>query len=243
VAAVVAPSGDALVGSWGGARAGLDAAVWTFAGTQWSRQDSAGTALESTADALAGPRGATADGAGLLVAGSSLHLGDGQVRQSAAVWTAPTVATGWHRLELPDAGQHSEAVSAACPPAGAACLVIGQVDGALAVWSLAGDRAARVGGIPLLSVGDQDPLPAPLGAGATTIVVSPGGAGTSVVTGPAPAASSGAPGGSAAASAWRVSAGPSGRPVAAALVGDRLYVATRPESGGPASLWSARWPG
>ena len=45
VDAVITPGGDALVGSWGGAQAGLDAAVWTFANPVWTRQDPAGTAL------------------------------------------------------------------------------------------------------------------------------------------------------------------------------------------------------
>ena len=64
VDAVITPGGDALVGSWGGAKAGLDAAVWTFADRVWTRQDPAGTALESTATVLVGPRGATRDGDG-----------------------------------------------------------------------------------------------------------------------------------------------------------------------------------
>ena len=54
VDAVITPGGDALVGSWGGAKAGLDAAVWTVADRVWTRQDPAGTALESTATLLVG---------------------------------------------------------------------------------------------------------------------------------------------------------------------------------------------
>ena len=233
VEAVVTPSGDALVGSWGGARAGLDTDVWTFADRTWTRQDPAGTALESTPDLLAGPRGATADGPGLLVTGSGLHLTPGPVRQSAAVWRSPGVNTAWQRLDLPDAGTHSEAVSAGCPPPGAVCVVAGQVDGALALWGLDGDRARRLGGVPRLAVGDQDPVPAPLAAARATLVVSPSGTGTAVLAG-APL------GGDV---PWTTSAGPAGRPLAAALVGDRLYVATRQQAGGPTSLWSATWTG
>lgn len=229
VEAVVTPSGDALVGSWGGAQAGLDTAVWTFAGSVWTRQDSAGTLLQSTDRVLTGPRGATVDGTGLLVAGSALHLDPGAVRQTATLWRSPGVTGGWARVDLPDAGNHSEAVSARCPAPDAVCVVAGQVDGALALWRLDGEQAARLGGIPALAVGDQDPVPAPLRAGATTLVVSPAGAGTAVVSGTD--------------AGWAQSAGPSGRPVAAALVGRRLYVATRQQAGGPASLWSATWPG
>ncbi|MEO7236397.1 MAG: hypothetical protein ABIW80_13630 [Lapillicoccus sp.] len=233
VEAVVTPSGDALVGSWGGARAGLDTAVWTFADRTWTRQDPGGTALESTPDLLAGPRGATVDGPGLLVTGSALHLTPGPLRQTAALWRSPGVNTAWRRVDLPDAGTHSEAVSAHCPSPDAVCVVAGQVDGALALWRLDGERAQRLNGIPRLAVGDQDPVPAPLVAGSTSLVVSPSGAGTTVLTG-APLGGDGP---------WRTSAGPGGRPLAAAMVGDRLYVATRQQPGGPTSLWSARWTG
>jgi len=126
VDAVITPGGDALVGSWGGAKAGLDAAVWTFADRVWTRQESAGTALESTATLLVGPRGATGDGDGVLVTGSALHLDQG-VDQTAAVWRSSGVNTGWHRIDLPGAGTHSEAVSAQCSPADGSCLVTGQV--------------------------------------------------------------------------------------------------------------------
>ncbi len=233
VEAVVTPSGDALVGSWGGARAGLDTAVWTFAAPIWTRQDPAGTALESTPELLAGPRGATVDGSGLLIAGSALHLAPGPVRQTAALWRSPGVNTAWRRLDLPDGGTRSEAVSAHCPAPDAVCVVAGQVDGALALWRLDGERAGRLGGIPRLAVGDQDPVPAPLATGSATLVVSPSETGTTVLAGTLLGAD--AP--------WRTSAGPGGRPLAAALVGDRLYVATRQQPGGPTALWSARWTG
>ena len=230
VDAVITPGGDALVGSWGGAKAGLDAAVWTFADPVWNRQDPAGTALESTATLLVGPRGATSDGDGILVTGSALHLDQG-VRQTAAAWRSSGVNTGWHRIDLPDIGTHSEGVSARCGgTAATVCVVAGQVDGQLAVWSLDGDTASRQTGIPALAVGDQDIVPAPLTTSGATVVVSPNGA-TAVVLSRAGAA------------AWATSAGPSGLPVAAALVGDRLYVATRPAAGAAATLFTTRWPG
>ena len=230
VDAVITPEGEALVGSWGGAKAGLDAAVWTFADRVWTRQNPAGTALESTATVLVGPRGATRDGDGILVAGSALHLDEG-VRQTAAVWRSTGVNTGWHRIDLPDVGNHSEAVAARCGDAAIpnACVVAGQVDERLAVWAVDGDHATRLTGIPDLAVGDQDAVPAPVTSGSTTLLVSPNGATAALLS-------------SAGASAWAPSSGPAGRPVAAALVGDRLYVATRPSAGGAATLYQARWP-
>jgi len=230
VDAVITPSGDALIGSWGGAKAGLDAAVWTFADPVWNRQDPAGTALESTATLLVGPRGATRDGDGILVTGSALHLDNG-VNQTAAVWRSSALNTGWHRIDLPDVGTHSEGVSARCGgTAGTVCVVAGQVDGRLAVWSLDGDSASRQTGIPALAVGDQDVVPAPLTAGGTTIIVSPNGASAALLS-------------RAGTAGWATSTGPSGLPVSAALVGDRLYVATRPTAGAAATLFTTRWPG
>jgi hypothetical protein len=230
VDAVITPGGDALIGSWGGAKAGLDAAVWTFADPVWNRQDPAGTALESTATLLVGPRGATSDGGGILVTGSALHLDNG-VNQTAAVWRSSGVNTGWHRIDLPDVGTHSESVSARCGGSGATvCLVAGQVDGQLAVWSLDGDAVRRQIGIPALAVGDQDVVPAPLTTGGTTLVVSPNGATAALLS-------------RAGTAGWATSAGPTGLPVAAALVGDRLYVATRPAAGAAATLFTTRWPG
>jgi hypothetical protein len=110
VDAVVTPAGKALVGSWGGAKAGLDGAVWLSSGPAWIRQDSAGTALESTAERLVGPRSATADGGGLLVAGSTLNLATGSVAQRAALWRSTRLGSGWRRLDLPKAGRSSEGV-------------------------------------------------------------------------------------------------------------------------------------
>ena len=108
------------------------------------------------------------------------------------------------------------------------CLVAGQVDGRLAVWTLDGDTASRQTGTPALSVGDQDVVPAPLTAGGTSLVVSPNGATAALLS-------------RAATAEWATSAGPTGLPVAAALVGDRLYVATRPTAGAAATLFTTRW--
>lgn len=229
VDAVTTPGGDALVGSWGGAKAGLDAAVWTESGDVWTRQDPAGTALESTATLLVGPRAATRDGAGILVAGSALHLVPGSVNQAAAVWRSAGVDTGWHRVDLDDPGTHSEAVSATCDEAGAGtCVVLGQVEGSLAVWELDGDTPRRQGGIPAIAVGDKDVVPAPVLHGSDAVVVSPDGSRTAVLV--------------RASGTWHTSTGPAGTPAAAAAVGGRLYVATRTTTDGPTTLWAAALP-
>jgi hypothetical protein len=230
VDAVITPTGDALVGSWGGAQAGLDAAVWTFADPVWTRQDPAGTALESTSKLLVGPRGATRDGDGILMTGSALHLDDG-VKQTAAVWRSSGINTGWHRIDLPDLGTHSESVSARCGgPSPTSCVVAGQVDGRLAVWSVDGDRAARQTGIPTIAVGDQDVVPAPVIARVSSVIVSPNGPTATVLS----RSDTGS---------WVASPGPAGLPIATALVGDRIYVATRPAPGAAATLFVARWAG
>jgi hypothetical protein len=78
-------------------------------------------------------------------------------------------------------------------------------------------------------VGDQDVVPAPLTSGSSTVLVSPNGAAAALLS------RTGDRG-------WALSALPAGRPVAAALVGDRLYVATRPKAGAAATLYQARWP-
>ena len=164
------------------------------------------------------------------MSGSALHLDDG-VKQTAAVWRSSGVNTGWHRIDLPDSGIHSESVSARCGgPSGAGCVVAGQVDGRLAVWSLDGDHATRQTGIPALAVGDQDVVPAPVIARSTSVITSPNGAAAAVLS----RSDTGS---------WAVSPGPAGLPVAAALVGDHLYVATRPAAGAAATLFVSRWSG
>src|ERR1035437_3951278 len=46
--AVITSAGDAIVGTWGGAKTGLGGAVWLSSGQVWTRQDPAGTALQQT---------------------------------------------------------------------------------------------------------------------------------------------------------------------------------------------------
>jgi hypothetical protein len=98
---VATPAGDAIVGTCGGAKAGLDGAVWLSSGPVWARQDLAGTALQSTPKLLVGPWSAMPDGAGILVAGSVLNLAPGSVVQHAALWRSTVLNSQWRRLAGP----------------------------------------------------------------------------------------------------------------------------------------------
>jgi hypothetical protein len=223
VDAVVTSAGNAIVGSWGGAKAGLDGAVWLSSGLVWTRQDPAGTALQSTAKLLVGPRSATPDGAGILVAGSALNLAPGSVVQHAALWRSRVLNSAWRRLDLPVPGKSSEAVSAHCT--GDQCFVAGRVDGFLAMWDLTGDTATRLAGLPPVAVGDSDPLPDPLIIGGHLVQVAAIHGHVTTLTRDG--------------SGWSVSGGPAGAPQKAALVGDHLYVTVTRGSGTAATLWAA----
>jgi hypothetical protein len=223
VDAVLTSAGNAIVGTWGGAKAGLDGAVWLSSGPVWTRQDPAGTALQSTPELLVGPRSAVSDGAGILVAGSALHLAPGSVIQHAALWRSRVLNSAWRRLDLPVPGTSSEAVSARC--AGDQCFVAGRVDGSLAMWDLIGNKATRLPGIPAVAVGDSDPLPGPLIIGGHLVQVAATNGHVITLTRVGPR--------------WSVSAGPPGVPQRAALVGDHLYVTVNHGPGTAATLWAA----
>jgi len=93
VDAVLTPVGPALIGSWASAKVGFDIAVWTADGETWTRQSSAGTALESDADTLGFPMAAAALQQGMLVAGWQLAL-DAGGRQQPVVWRSSSANTG-----------------------------------------------------------------------------------------------------------------------------------------------------
>jgi hypothetical protein len=226
VDAVITPGGDAIVGTWGGAEAGLDGAVWLRSDDVWTRQDPAGTALESTKDLLVGPRSATASGPGILVVGSALHLGAGSVSQLASLWRSSGPNAGWHRVDLPDSGRKSEAVSARCD--GVRCVVAGQVDGALALWQVDGDSATRVTALPPTSVGESNPVPDPVQIGGHTVLVTTDAGRVAVL------AQNGG--------GWARSAGPPGSALTAAVLGDRLYVVVSTGAGSASTLWQTAAP-
>ena len=222
LAAVVTSRGPALVGSWEGDQAGLDAAVWLQQGQRWVRHSSAGTALENTPELLVGPRSAAASGPRIVLPGSAVRLSAGQVAQRAAVWRSARLDQGWVRLDLPEAGRRSDAVSAGCTER--SCVVAGYVDDRYALWSLSDDATARLTGLPELPVDEKSPVPAPLlDADGVLAVATTEGRGV-VLAGRD--------------RAWTRSPGPAGVPTASALVGDWLYVLSAP-AGERSTLWRA----
>jgi hypothetical protein len=223
VDAVITPAGEALVGTWGSAKAGMDGAVWLESGPVWTRQDPAGTALQSTPEMLVGPRSATPDGAGILIAGSVVNLASGSVAQRAAVWRSTALNSRWRRIELPQPGKSSEAVSARCT--GDRCMIAGSIDGSLAMWDLTGDIATRLVGVPTVAIGDSDPLPEPLIVGEHLVQVSVTHGHAVILTRDG--------------SKWSVSGGPDGVPTTAAHVGDHLYLTVTHGSRYRATLWQA----
>jgi hypothetical protein len=223
---VLTPAGPVLVGAWASATLGFDVAVWTVSGDTWTRQSSAGTALESTQQAQGFPMAATALGQGVLIAGWQLAL-DAGGRQQPVVWRSSSGATGWTRTVLPDAGQAGAAVATRCQDS--VCGVAGRVDGSLAVWRSDGGAWSRLGGVPPLAVEDKDRLVAPLeGDGRTVQVMSDHG---QVKIASTPASGGGA---------WtvRTAAGPSGTVTAAVAVGNTLYLLAGPDEN-TQTLWRA----
>jgi hypothetical protein len=220
---VLTPAGPVVVGAWASASLGFDVAVWTVSGDTWTRQSSAGTALESTEQAQGFPMAATALDQGVLVAGWQLPLGTGSGQQP-VVWRSSSGATGWTKTVLPDAGQAGSVVAARCQ--GSVCGVAGRVDGLLAVWRSDGGAWSRLGGLPPVAVGDKDRLVAPIETGGRTVQVMSDGGQVKI------ASSDG--------DAWAVRAagGPSGTVAAAVAVGNTLYVLAGPDEK-TQTLWRA----
>lgn len=204
-------SGPLLVGVWQGASGGSDGAVWTTDGTEWNRQSSAGTPLESTSDSLKFPMSATAHGADVLIAGWQLAGG----KQRPVVWT---LRDGKDTLTtLPDGGRAATAITVSCADT---CAVAGRVDGRLALWRQAGNTWRRVSDVPDVPVGDNDrPVP-PLG---DTLVYSDRGTVRVATLG----------------GDVRDAAGPTGVVTAVVRVGDTTYVLAGPGGDNNQTLWRA----
>lgn len=209
--AVITATGPALVGTWQGARAGLDGAIWLLREERWVRQPRPDPTLQSTADLLVGTRSAAGSGASLVIVGSVLHLGSGNLRQAAAVWRSRSLSRGWTRVELPDAGARSEAVSVGC--SAGQCLLAGAVDGRYALWSTEASTAHRLPGLPDLPIDISDDLPVPISRDGHSVAVVPSKGTTTVLSGEK--------------ESWSVANGPDGAATSAALVGDELFAITQ----------------
>jgi hypothetical protein len=208
----VLPAGGSplLVGVWKGASIGTDPTLWTTDGTEWVRQSSGGTPLESTRESLKFPMSATTHGADVLIAGWQLVRG----RQQPVVWTLRAgriTLTG-----LPDGGRAAMGITVSCADT---CAVAGRVDGRLAVWRQAGNAWRRVADVPDVPVGDDDrPVP-PFGD--TLVYADRGIVRVATLGGDV-----------------RDAAGPTGVVTAVARVGDTTYVLAGP-GGNNQTLWRA----
>jgi hypothetical protein len=213
VDAVLTPTGAAVVGSWQSADAGLDVAVWTADGDTWSRTDSTGTPLQSTRGALGFATSATGYSRGMLVVGWQVI--SGRAGPVPVVWQSESAATGWTRTSLPDSGSAGSATAVRC--AEAVCVVAGWVDGALALWRLSAGSWSRVPGLPVIRVGSNDPLPAPLNPAGSPTQLASGGGRVQVVTVDA------------ARTMVRSAQGPNGTVTSAVDVGGSVYLLAGPD--------------
>ncbi len=219
VGAVAAPSGPAVVGSWGSRAAGLDAAVWLPQGSRWIRQDPAGTALESTPDALVGPVAAAPDGSSVLIAGSLVRLATGSVTRAPAVWRSAGHVSQWSRVDLPDGGSSGEATGAVCRQG--SCTVVGSVDDRVAVWRL-GQSVERLRGLPDTAATDENPASAPVLTDDGVLLAASSSSGSTLLRERA--------------GAWSSVPGPPGPVRALAVVGQMVY-AVVPDGSGTDRLW------
>lgn len=128
-AMVARPDGPMIIGNWGSPR-GLDITVWTARKNTWTRIDSKGSALASTAEELLSERAAALLGDRAIIAGGALQL-DESLLSHAATWIQDAAGADWRRVDLPSAGTASTALDIACTDE---CLVAGIVDGKVAGW-------------------------------------------------------------------------------------------------------------
>lgn len=126
---VARPGAPMIIGNWGSPR-GLDITVWTARQDTWTRSDSRGSALASTAQELLSERGAAVLGDRVIIAGQAMRL-DETLLTRAATWVQDSAGADWRRIDLPDAGAASTALDLACTDE---CLAAGIVDGKVAGW-------------------------------------------------------------------------------------------------------------
>jgi hypothetical protein len=219
--AVLTPAGGALIGSWESAQVGFDVAVWTTDGEVWTRQSSAGTALESSQHLLEFPMAATALEQGILIAGWQMSL-DAGGHQQPVVWRSTSGSTGWTTSPLPDAGQTGAALAARCWST--TCGIAGRLDGTLALWRLSDDTWVRLAGTPPIAVGERDRLAAPIEVGGRLVQVVSDGGQVRIAR--------------ADGDRWtvRTAAGPTGTVTAVIRVGDTIYLLAGPDEN-TQTLW------
>lgn len=207
---VFTSEGSAIAGSWAAREGGLDAAVWLPQGERWVRQDSAGTALANTPQIQVAPRAASAAGPAMIISGSVITFGDG-AEQRATVWTWPNHHDDWALRQLPDAGTHSEALSAGCTQS---CWVSGHADGKVALWSFdpaqAEATAKRDPTLPSMEIDTDGPGPRTVMSGDEPAVIFSHAGNTRLLVRDDH-------------NAWQTFAAPAGSVLDAATVGDRLY--------------------
>jgi hypothetical protein len=212
--AVLTPVGGVLIGSWESAQLGFDVAVWTTDGEVWTRQNSAGTALESGQHLLGFPMAATALEQGILIAGWQLPL-DADGHQQPVVWRSTSGNTGWTKSLLPDAGQTGAALAVRCWST--ACGVAGRLDDKLAMWRLADDAWVRLAGVPPIAVRDRERLTAPIEIDERLVQVVSDGGQVRIAR--------------ADGDGWtvRAAAGPTGTVTAVTRVGNTIYLLAGPD--------------
>ncbi|WP_157529696.1 hypothetical protein [Nocardia sp. NRRL S-836] len=187
-------TGPRIVGSWQSEKAGLDIATWTYGADTWTREPSAGTALESSQELLKFPIAATPTGdGGALVVG--WQVGGGST--GAAVWRFD--GKTWTTATLPDG---DAALAANCWDG--TCHVVGRSGGKLAWWTGPDWKKVETPDIP---VGDRTDLAPPVPVNGTpTLFIDHGG--VKLVSG----------------KTERPAAGPTGAVTAAATAGGQVFV-------------------
>ena len=217
-AVVINKDGPLITGSYRFGDSGLDGGIWIPdrepVGSHWAQPDPTGTDLDTTRTTLVSIRTASADADHVVLAGSTTHLANG-VHQVASVWTRPDGAH-WQRIELPDAGNRSEALSIACWTGTrhtTDCLVAGTSDGHLAAWTVSGSHVARIDGLPGTRAVQDAARPAVIGGPDRRAIAYDNGASTGLVY--------------ESAGRWQRGAGPHGRLVSGIAKGQRAYVITQ----------------
>ncbi|WP_152363320.1 hypothetical protein [Microlunatus speluncae] len=127
---VAGPDGPMIIGNWGSPH-GLDITVWTERQDVWTRHDSRGSALASTARELLSEKATAVIDNRVIIAGTALGLTNGLVPR-AATWSRDGGTGDWRRTDLPTDGTASSALDVACAEE---CLIAGVVDGRVAAWS------------------------------------------------------------------------------------------------------------